>query len=117
MLKFFATLIASLVMTHVAIAKEVYDTNLKIKCSSSIKKPLEKNAKEPLSEEISIDVKRVDWNKDASKPPNWGSISNIKIKSNGNLYEASLMLSAKQRMAFSYFEGSEKEDEASFAQI
>jgi hypothetical protein len=44
-------------------------------------------------------------------------MSNIKIQTTSNLREASLLLSTKQRVAFSYVDGSEKEGAPTFAQI
>ena len=44
-------------------------------------------------------------------------MSNIKIQTASNLREASLLLSTKQRVAFSYVDGSEKEGSPTFAQI
>lgn len=114
MLKFLITSIFLLSSTQVVFAKEVYDTNIKIKCTTDKKKVADKDA---FGEEVSIDIKKIDWNKDASKPPSWGSMSNIKIKTDGNLYEASLLLSTKQRVAFSYVGGSEKDGESASAQI
>ena len=62
-------------------------------------------------------IRKIDWNKDTNKPPNLGSMSNIKIQTTSNLREASLLLSTKQRVAFSYVDGSEKEGAPTFAQI
>ncbi len=114
MLKFLITSIFLLSSTQVVFAKEVYDINIKIKCTKDKKKGADKEA---FSEEVSIEIKKIDWNKDASKPPSWGSMSNIKIKSDGNLYEASLLLSTKQRVAFSYVGGFEMDGESASAQI
>lgn len=117
MFKFLSALIILLGLTQVCSAKEVYDTNLKIKCSSDRKKATGKDAEVAYAEEISIEIKKIDWNKDVSKPPNWGSMSNIKIKTDAKVYEASLLLSTKQRVAFSYVAGLEREGEPAIAQI
>lgn len=114
MVKFLTSLIVSLIFTQVVFAKEVYDTNIKIKCTTDKKKLADKDA---FGEEVSIEIKKIDWNKDASKPPSWGSMSNIKIKTDGNSHEASLLLSTKQRVAFSYVGGTEKEGDSASAQI
>ena len=117
MLKILAIVLVTVSLTQVVTAKEVYNTNLKLKCAVDKKKFISKDSKETSFEEISIEIKKIDWNKDASKPPNWGSMSNIKIQNNGNLHEASLLLSTKQRVAFSYVDGSEKEGAQTLAQI
>ena len=117
MLKILAIVLVTVSLTQVATAKEVYNTNLKLKCANDKKKLISKDSKEASIEDISIEIKKIDWNKDASKTPNWGSMSNIKIQNDGNLYEASLLLSTKQRVAFSYVDGSEKEGAPTFAQI
>jgi hypothetical protein len=114
MFRILATLLISIGLAQVVLAKEVHNTNLKVKCFNNKKGLVSKDA---LAEDISIEIKRIDWNKDASKPPSWGSMSNIKIQTSINLYEASLLLSTKQRVAFSYVEGTEKEGAPTFAQI
>jgi hypothetical protein len=117
MIKLLSTLFILLCLTQVAIAKEVHDTNLKLKCSTDKKRLAGRESKDASVEEISIEIKKIDWNKDVSKPPNVGSMSNIKIQTASNLREASLLLSTKQRVAFSYVDGSEKEGSPTFAQI
>ena len=117
MIKLLSTLFFLLCLTPVAIAKEVHDTNLKLKCSTDKKRLASRESKDASAEEISIEIKKIDWNKDANKPPNLGSMSNIKIQTTSNLREASLLLSTKQRVAFSYVDGSEKEGAPTFAQI
>lgn len=116
MLKFFTTLIFILGLSQMAISKEVYDANLKIKCFDKIKNT-DKDAQVSIWEEISIEIKKIDWNKDASKPPSWGSMTNIKIKADGSLSEASLLLSTKKHLAFSYVADSQKEGVPAFAKI
>ena len=117
MIKLLTLLILLMCFTQVAIAKEVHDTNLKLKCSTDKKRLTGKESKDVSVEEISIEIRKIDWNKDANKPPNLGSMSNIKIQTTSNLREASLLLSTKQRVAFSYVDGSEKEGAPTFAQI
>lgn len=117
MLKFLSTLFFLLGLMQVASAKEVYDTSLKIKCSSDKQKLAGKDANDASGEDISIEIKKIDWNKDPAKPPSWGSMSNIKIKTDGNLNEASLLLSTKQHVAFSYVSNRQKEVESPFALI
>lgn len=90
------------VMFNFVYAKEVFDTNLKITCSLKNKTTTETSGKNKYEEELEIEVKKIDWNKDASKPPAWGSMSNIKIKLDEKKYEASLLLSTKENIAFSY---------------
>jgi hypothetical protein len=116
MFKFLTTILLAIGLVQVAGAKEVYDTNLKLKCSAD-KQVLGKEAKGFDHEEISIEITKIDWNKDASKPPNWGSMQNIKIQKGEKSQEASLLLSTRQRIAFSYVENSTKELGATFAQI
>jgi hypothetical protein len=117
MLKFLIFIFGAAGLFQVAIAKEVYDTNLKLKCSADKKKLLNMDSKDMTAENISIEIKRIDWNKDAAKPPSWGSISNIKIKTDGNINEASLLLSTKQHVAFSYVSNRQKDGESPFALI
>ena len=117
MIKFLIVIFCATGLFQVAIAKEVYDTNLKLKCSADKKKLLGIESKDITSEEISIEIKKIDWNKDAAKPPSWGSMSNIKIKTDGNMTEASLLLSTKQHVAFSYVSNRQKDGESSFALI
>lgn len=116
MLKSIAVGLLVIGLAQVVEAKEVYDTNLKIKCSAD-KRVLGRDSKDFDFEEISIEIKKIDWNKDASKPPIWGSMQNIKIKKGENSQEASLLLSTKQHIAFSYVENSTKDVGATFAQI
>jgi hypothetical protein len=116
MLKFLTAMLLSIGLAQVAAAKEVYDTNLRLKCHTE-KKVLGKDSKDVDFEEVSIEIKKIDWNKDVSKPPNWGSMQNIKIKKGEDSQEASLLLSTKQRIAFSYVESPSKEIGATLAQI
>lgn len=117
MLKLLTAILVAMGLAQAVTAKEVYDTNLKLKCSSDKRRLLGKDSNDVSAEEISVEIKKIDWNKDASKPPSWGSMSNIKIKTNGNLHEASLLLSTKQRVAFSYVGDALKDGDSAFAQI
>jgi hypothetical protein len=117
MLKFLITIFVAAGLSQVAVAKEVYDTNLKLKCSADKKKLLGIEPKDMTAEDISIEIKKIDLNKDAAKPPSWGSMSNIKIKTDGNINEASLLLSTKYHLAFSYVSNLQKEGEPAFALI
>lgn len=116
MIKMIAVGLLTIGLSQVAGAKEVYETNLKIKCSGD-RGVLGKVLKNLDYEEISIEIKKIDWNKDASKPPMWGSMQNIKVKKGENSQEASLLLSTKQHIAFSYVENSTKDVGATFAHI
>lgn len=117
MLKFLIAIFVAAGFFQVAVAKEVYDTNLKLKCYADKKKLLSAEPKDMTAEDISIEIKKIDWNKDAAKPPIWGSMSNIDIKTDGNTNEASLLLSTKQHVAFSYVSNRQKEGESPFALI
>ena len=98
-------------------AKEVYDTVLKVKCFSDAMKVNDITYKDFPTEEISIEIKKIDWNKDSSKPPKWGSMSNIKVRANGNLYDGMLLLSNKDHVAFSLVGGVENERQKPVAYI
>lgn len=54
-------------------------------------------------EKFSIEVKRLNFRKDEpTKPPLWGSMSNIKVTSGSRQTEANLIKSEKNRIAFAY---------------
>ena len=84
-------------------AKDVVDTKVSLSCSVSGVYADGAKIKTSGVEEISIEIKRINWNeKEPAKPPAWGSMSNIKLKSGGKSYEASLLNSTKDRVAFSF---------------
>ena len=74
-------------------------------------------ATNPADEEISIEIRKAVLNYDASKPFTIGSISNIKIKSAGNSFDAVLLKSMKDRVAFSFVEDDGKAGPTIFSQV
>lgn len=83
--------------------ESVVDTKVKLSCSISGWFPDGTRVKGSGAEEISIEIQRINWNKDTpAKPPAWGSMTNIKVKSNSKDYEASLLRSNKEQVAFSF---------------
>ncbi len=80
-------------------SKEVFDTNVNLECYANKKFTIENFVSSFL-----IEVKKIDWNKDSSDPPKWGSSQNIKVKNNGQSNDASLLLSRKKQIAFSFAE-------------
>ncbi len=84
-------------------AKDVVDTKVNLSCSVSGVYADGTKIKTSGVEEISIEVKRINWNeKEPGKAPAWGSMSNIKLKSGGKSYDASLLKSTKDQIAFSF---------------
>ncbi len=87
----------------VGLAKDVVNTKLQLSCTVSGIYPDGVKAKPGAKEEIGIEISRLNFNADTpSKPPAWGSMSNIKIISNGKKFEASLLQSTKETVAFSF---------------
>ena len=83
--------------------KDVVDVKVNLSCSVSGVYADGAKIKTSGVEEISIDVKRINWNeKEPSKTPAWGSMSTIKLKSGGKSYDASLLKSTKDRVAFGF---------------
>jgi hypothetical protein len=59
-----------------------------------------------ISEEIDIEIKKIDFNKGKSgMPPAWGSMSNIFKFVNGVKYEGALISNRKDSVAFEFIEG------------
>lgn len=85
-------------------SKEVIDTKIILDCYAN-----KKFALENFISNFSIEIKKIDWNKDSSSPPKWGSMTNIKIKNKGSTDEASLLLSRKNQVAFSYADNNDSE--------
>ena len=83
-------------------AKEVVDTNLNLSCDYINNLNTLKKNNDSIRENISIDIKKIDFNKDTAKQPKWGSVQNIKIILDGTTNEASLLLSTKERLVFSF---------------
>ena len=84
-------------------AKDVVDTKANLSCSVSGVYADGSKIKTSGVEEISIEVKRINFSKDdPSSPPKWGSMSNIKLKSGGKSYDASLLKSTKDQIAFGF---------------
>lgn len=84
-------------------AKDVVDTKVNLSCAVSGVYADGTKIKTSGAEEISIEVKRINWNeKEPSKAPSWGSMSHIKLKSGGKSYEASLLKSTKDQIVFSF---------------
>ena len=99
MLKKYLILFVYLNLSFSVYAKEVVDTNLNLSCEFV---NTSKNNSNSRRESIAIDIKKIDFNKDTAKPPKWGSVQNIKITLDGNVNEASLLLSTNERLVFSY---------------
>ena len=85
-------------------SKEVFDTNLNLECYANKNFTVENFVSSFL-----IEVKKIDWNKDPSSPPKWGSSQNIKVKNSGQSNDASLLLSRKKQIAFSFAESNDVE--------
>ena len=85
-------------------SKEVFDINLKIECYANKKFTVENFVGSFL-----IEIKKIDFNKDPSSPPKWGSKQSIKIENSGQSNEASLLLSRKKQIAFSFAESNDVE--------
>lgn len=100
---FFIFLLCLPVSVFAAKSKEVVDTKEKLYCSTSSPESVSKRIKPKDVETISIDVKKINWNKDdPSKPPQWGSSSQITITKDGDESSASLIKSTKDKIAFVY---------------
>lgn len=83
--------------------KDVVDTNIELVCTTSGYYADGQKIVGTGIEKISIEVKRINFRKDdPTKPPLWGSMSNIKIKSGSSQVEANLIKSEKSRIAFGY---------------
>ena len=83
-------------------AKDVVDMKVNLSCSVAGVYADGAKIKTSGVEEVSIDIKKINWNeKEPTKPPAWGSISNTKLKSNGKSYDASLLKNSKDKIAFS----------------
>jgi hypothetical protein len=117
MLQLVSFLFVLIGLNQATYSAEVYDTNIKVKCSATKNNFAAKKVKDFSSEEIFIEIKKIDWNKDSSKPPLVGSMSNIKIKIDAHLYEASLLLSTKKHLAFSFVSSSKEVVDATLAHI
>ena len=84
-------------------AKDVVDTKLHLSCSNSEFSAEGNKATNGSTEEIDIEIKRINWNeKEPSKPPAWGSMSNIKVRSGDKTYEGALLRSTRDEVAFSF---------------
>ncbi len=116
-MKLLSMILIAICVSQVVSAKEVFETNLKLNCSNSKKKFIEKIATNPADEEISIEIRKAVFNYDASKPFTIGSTSNIKIKSAGNSFDAVLLKSMKDRVAFSFVEDDGKAGSTIFSQV
>lgn len=98
-----AAFIFALLVNFSAHAKDVVDTKIHLSCSSSDFNAEGNKVTNGSTEEIDIDIKRINWNeKEPSKQPAWGSMSNIKIRSGDKTYEGSLLRSTRDEVAFSF---------------
>jgi hypothetical protein len=97
------TLILSTILSCSAIAKDVVDTKIHLSCASPEFNAEGKKVNSGATEEIDIDIKRINWNdKEPNKPPAWGSMSNIKIRSGDKTYDGALLRSTRDEVAFSF---------------
>ena len=97
------TLILSTILRCSAVAREVVDTKLHMSCAGSEFDADGKPYSAGSTEEINIEIKKINWNeKDSSKPPAWGSMTNIKIRSGDKTYEGALLRSTRDEVAFSF---------------
>ena len=115
--KTFCILVLLLSFIQSSPAKEIEEINLKILCAADKLTPINKNSRDINAKEIAVEVKKIDWNKDPSKPPSWGSVSTIKISSDGNVYDAMLLTSKKDYIAFSFVTGNDKDRDQNLAYI
>lgn len=103
MKKITLTLIVSTLFFGSVLAKEVVDTKLHLSCAGSEFDAEGKPYRAGSTEEIDIEIKKINWNeKDSSKPPAWGSMTNIKIRSGDKTYEGALLRSTRDEVAFSF---------------
>lgn len=92
-----------LVNFHAFAAKDVTDTQANLSCTTAGHYADGKKIKGTGIERISVDIKRINWNKDEPrKAPAWGSMSNIKVKSGTKDVEANLVKSEPQKVAFAF---------------
>lgn len=83
--------------------KDVVDTKLNLSCAVSGIYADGTKIKTSGVEEIGIEIKRINFSKDdSSSPPKWGSMSTVKVKSGGKSYDASLLISTKDRIALDF---------------
>ncbi len=96
-------LFLALLATASSQAKDVVDTKIRLICASYEFTAEGKKVNTGASEEIDIEIKRINWHdKEPSKPPAWGSMSNIKIRSGDKIYDGALIRSARDEIAFSF---------------
>ena len=98
-----AALLSSAFLLSNASAEDFVDTNIKLSCAASGFYADGSRIRKATSEDISVEIRRINWNdKEPAKPPAWGSITNIKVQSNGKTYDGSLLRSSKDKIAFSF---------------
>lgn len=103
MKKITLTLILSALFFSSVSAKDVVDTKLHLSCANAEFNAEGKKANKGSTEEINIEIKRINWNeKEPTKPPAWGSMSNIKIRSGDKTYDGALLRSTRDEIAFSF---------------
>ena len=117
MLRNFLFLFIYLNLSFAVYAKEVFDTNLNLSCEFVNNSNASQNNNVSRRESITIDIKKIDFNKDTTKPPKWGSVQNIKISLDGITNEASLLLSTNERLVFSFVNQTAIEGKDNLAQV
>lgn len=80
------------------LSKETNEISDKFLCGVGNEKINVKN----YSEEIIIDVRKINFAKEPNQKPNWGSVSNTKVRIGSATYEATVLLNQKGRVVLSY---------------
>jgi hypothetical protein len=97
MKKFYFAMLAML-FTIPCLAKDTNEINDKFSCGLGNGKSGANNS----LEEIIIDVRRINFAKEPNQKPNWGSVSNTKVKVGSITHEATVVLNQKGRVVLSY---------------
>lgn len=109
-------LLVNMLMLLVAtpcLSKEIIEINEKFLC---VVESNENNSKNSI-EEISVEVRKVNFNKDNTQKPAWGSVSNTKVKIGGVTHDATLLSTRNGKVALSYVLQPDEKNKTAVAKI
>lgn len=93
--------IVVLSLSYPCSARNVEEIKVRLRCVSDASLTQRAETGGERISEIYIEVQKINWNEDSSKPPLWGSVNKVEVTVNGNKQTGSLLMNLRDRAAFS----------------
>lgn len=102
-----------LLLATPCLSKEINEINEKFLCVVES----DRNSSKNTPEEIKVEVRRINFNKDSTKKPVWGSVSDTKVKIGGVTHDATMLFNEKGKVALSYVLQPDEKNKTAVAKI